>query len=623
MEVGQERTRLHPQPVDQRRSGLGVGVERFGLPARAIAGHHAQSVRLLAQGVGGHQDVELTEHLGVAAADEVGGQALLGRRVTSSSGGIVTRRNLTGFSQGRWRRFFPHAAREGTIMEAPALTTFAIYLAGMVGIGIWVYRRTSNLSDFVLGGRGLGSGTAALSAQASDMSGWLLLGLPGAVYASGIGASWIGIGLLIGTYLNWRFVAARLRSYTERCDDSLTLSTYFEGRFEDRTQLLRLVSAGVTILFFSLYVASGLVAAGLLFEQVLGVDPGVAVATGAIVIVAYTFLGGFLAVSYTDAVQGMLMLVALIIVPIVAVMADGGFGAMTSSISAESPSLLSLGAEAGFADGSWGAGEALGFGAIASSLAWGLGYFGQPHILARFMGIRSVGDVPAARRIGTGWVASCLGGAVLVGLAGIAFFDTPLDNPETVFLGLITANLNPWLGGFLLAAVLAAVMSTADSQLLVASSSLTEDIYRATFRRAAPQKTLLWVGRGTTIAVAIVAYVLALGGGTVLELVEFAWAGFGAAFGPVVLFSLYWSRTTMPGALAGMIGGAFTVLVWPLLGDTGIPGTDLYEMIPGVLVSTALVLGFSRLGTVPAQRNWSIPEKEWPAADAERGAGQV
>ncbi len=484
-------------------------------------------------------------------------------------------------------------------VDGAVITTMTIYLLMMVGIGVWMYLRTSNLDDFVLGGRSLGSLPAALSAQASDMSGWLLLGLPGAIYVSGIGASWIGIGLLIGTWANWKFVASRLRTYTERAGNSVTLSAYFENRFEDKSRTLRAVSAIVTVIFFSFYVASGLVAGGLLFEMVFGIDQTTAITASVIVIVLYTLLGGFLAVSYTDAVQGVLMVGALILVPIIAVAADGGFGAMSETVRAESPTLLQMFGEAGFEDGAWTVGGSLGVMAIISSLAWGLGYFGQPHILARFMGIRDASMVPMARRIGVSWVAICLVGAVLVGIAGIAFFDEPLDNPETVFLSLIGDTINPWIGGILLTAVLAAVMSTADSQLLVSSSALTEDGYRAFVKPDATDTVLLWVGRLTTVAVAAIGYSLALGGGTVLDLVAYAWAGFGAAFGPPIVLSLYWNKMTGAGALAGMISGAATVVLWDLFA----PG-NLYEIVPGVIVSAIAVIVVSRM-TTPPQRDWS------------------
>jgi sodium/proline symporter len=484
-------------------------------------------------------------------------------------------------------------------VDAAIVTTMVLYLLGMVGVGVWMYRRTHNLDDFVLGGRSLGTLPAALSAQASDMSGWLLLGLPGAIYAAGLGEAWIGIGLLIGTYLNWRFVASRLRTYTERAGNSVTLSAYFENRFEDRTRMLRLVSALVTIVFFAIYVSSGLVAGGLLFELVFDIEMATAITISAVVIVLYTLLGGFLAVSYTDAFQGLLMVGALIIVPLVAIRADGGFGAMNDAVRAESASLLDLFGSAQLEGGEWTAAGALGVVAIVSGLAWGLGYFGQPHILARFMGIRDAAMVPVARRIGVTWVAICLLGAVLVGIAGIAFFPEPLDNPETVFLGLITETITPWIGGILLTAVLAAVMSTADSQLLVTSSALTEDIYRAFLHRDAPDRLLLWVGRGTTVAVAVVATYLALRGGTVLDLVAYAWAGFGAAFGPVIILSLYWRRMTGAGALAGMITGAATVVLW-----RNVVGGDLYEIVPGFVAATIAIVVFSRVGSEP-DRDWS------------------
>lgn len=506
-----------------------------------------------------------------------------------------------------------------TGISAPALTTFAVYLAVMLGIGAWVYRSTVDLSDYVLGDRGLGSGTAALSAQASDMSGWLLLGLPGAVYSAGVGASWIGIGLLLGAYLNWKFVAARLRTYTEYADDAVTLSAYFEGRFGDRTHLLRLFSALFTIVFFCFYVASGLVAGGLLFEQVFGLNVNLAITLSVLVIVAYTFLGGFLAVSYTDALQGTLMVAALIVLPLVALVAIGGPGDLASGLQARAPGLLSMGTEASYSRGDWSSGSGLSLIVIGSSLAWGLGYFGQPHILARFMGIRSSRHVPLGRRIATSWVGICLLGAVLTGLAGIVFLDTPLANPETVFLRLIQQTLNPWIGGVLLAAVLAAIMSTADSQLLVASSSLTEDIYRTLFNREASDTTLLWMGRAATVAVAIVAYLLALRGGTVLSLVAYAWAGFGATFGPVVILSLWWSRMTFYGALAGMISGAATVLLWEAVQPFG---GDVYSMIPGVAISAMCAVVFSRFGSVPGGRDWGTAEELPGRGPAERVGAQ-
>lgn len=486
----------------------------------------------------------------------------------------------------------------------PALSTFVVYLAAMMGIGVWVYQRNKNLSDFVLGGRSLGSWVAALSAQASDMSGWLLLGLPGAAYVGGLGAGWIALGLAIGTYANWKVIAARLRVYTERAgltdtnNGSITLSEYFENRFEDRSHLLRVISGIAIIVFYTVYVASGLVAGGVLFNQVFGLDTGLAITIAVAVIISYTFLGGFTAVSLTDFFQGSLMWIAIIAVPVLTIVGIGGIGALTSGLESVNPSLLSATGDVSLADGGgWTASGSIGVVGVASGLAWGLGYFGQPHILARFMGIRSKNEVPRARRIATTWVVTGLSAAMLVGLVGILSFDQQLSNPETVFINMVQDTINPWIGGILLAAILAAVMSTADSQLLVASSALSEDFYHTFLHREASERLLLWVGRFTVIGVAIVAYIMALQGGSVLDLVAYAWAGFGATFGPLIIMSLFWGKMNRIGALAGMVSGGVTVLLWNQL-DPG--GLGLYEIIPGVLVSFACIFLFNPLGPAPS-----------------------
>lgn len=487
-------------------------------------------------------------------------------------------------------------------LAVPELTTFVIYIVVLIAIGVWVWRRTQTLGDFLLGGRDLNTPTAALSAQASDMSAWLLLGLPGAIYVAGLGASWIAIGLAIGTYLNWKFVAPRLRVYTERADDALTLSAYFANRFEDRSHLLRLISALVIVVFFSLYVSAQLVAGGILFETVFGADVTVAITVSVIAIIAYTFLGGFLAVSITDALQGTLMWIALIALPLFVIVVVGGWTAFTTGIEQESPALLDWFREADLADGEWVVAERVGWIAVASGLAWGLGYFGQPHILARFMGIRSAEMVKPARRIAVTWVVTTLAGACLVGLVGIVHFAEPIEEPEAVFMNLIQDMLNPWVGGVLLAAVLAALMSTADSQLLVSSSALTEDFYRAFIRRDATQTELVWTGRITVVIVALVAYGLALGAEEgVLAIVAFAWAGFGAAFGPMIIASLFWPRMTAVGAGAGMVVGALTVVVWERVDPFG---WGLYELLPAFIAGSLAIVVFNGLGT-PPRREWS------------------
>ncbi|OII60208.1 sodium/proline symporter [Streptomyces sp. CC53] len=494
-------------------------------------------------------------------------------------------------------------------LSAPILVTFVLYVGAMIGVGVWAYTRTRTFNDFALGGRRLSAPVAALSAGASDMSGWLFLALPGAVYAAGIGAGWIAVGLAVGTYLNWRFVAPRLRTYTERAGNAVSLSAYLEERFEDRTRLLRTVSAAVTVAFFTVYLASGLVAGGLLFEYVFDVDFALAVVLTALVIAIYSCLGGFLAVSHTHVLQGLLMLLALLVLPVVGVRAVGGFDALGDALDVRSPALLDPGSQAVLGDGGWSSGGPLGAVAIVSLLAWGLGYFGQPHILARFMGIRSTRAIPAARRIGTAWVLAVLAGATLVGLVGIAGFGAPLDNPETVYLALSRTLLDPWVAGVFLIAVLAAVISTADSQLLVSSVALTEDFYRAFLKREASDRALVWAGRGSVLAVTLIACAIALRGDGLLGIVAYAWAGFGAAFGPVVLLSLYWPRMTWAGAMAGIVSGAATVLFWeelnPLLGPLE---SGIYEMVPGVVVATVAALVFGRfVGRPPQRAFWRMP----------------
>ncbi|MGP3983320.1 sodium/proline symporter PutP [Streptomyces sp. KR80] len=503
------------------------------------------------------------------------------------------------------------------VLTVPVMITFGIFLLAMVMVSIWAYQETTTFSDFALGGRRLGAPVAALSAGASDMSGWLFLGLPGAVYAGGIGATWIAVGLVIGTYLNWRFVAPRLRTYTELADDSVTLSAYLEERFEDTSRVLRIVSATVIVVFFTVYVASGLLAGGVLFEEIFGGGFDFALTVFAVVIVVYTFIGGFRGVSVTHSVQATLMLLAAIALPVTGIGLLGGFDVLQGALADKSGALLDMGAKADFDGGGWAAGEPLGTVAVISLLAWGLGYFGQPHILVRFMSIRSTREIPMARRIGVGWVVVVLAGASLTGLVGIAALKEPLDNPETVFITLSAELVNPWVAGILLVAVLAAIKSTADSQLLVSATALTEDFYRAFLHRRASDASLVVAGRATVVAVALVAYAIARSGGAVLDIVAYAWAGFGAAFGPVIVLSLYWPRMTRAGAMAGIVTGAVTVVLWkridPLLGPLE---TGVYEMVPGVLAATAAALLFGRFVGYPPGRTWSgaMEKQDTPGA---------
>ncbi|MEN8169324.1 MAG: sodium/proline symporter PutP [Pseudomonadota bacterium] len=471
------------------------------------------------------------------------------------------------------------------------VATFIGYLVLMLLIGWWAYRRTHNLADYILGGRRLGPWPTALSAGASDMSGWLLLGLPGYAYVAGIEALWLVAGLLVGTWLNWCIVARRLRRYSERVENALTIPAFLEQRFQDHTRLLRVVSAIFILIFFLFYTSSGLVAGARLFETVFGLPYLWALSAGTLAIILYTLLGGFLAVSWTDLVQGLLMAVALLIVPLYAFAAMGGVADGFMRVQTVNPYLLD-----GLTDSS---GAPLGWIAIVSLLGWGLGYFGQPHILARFKAIRHHREVGKARHIAVSWTALTLLGATLVGLAAIGYLPQGLEgkDSERAFMLLVGVLFHPLVAGVLLAAVLAAIMSTADSQLLVSSSALAEDFYKALFRRHASQRELIGVGRVAVVAIALLAFVLALQPDSkVLDLVAYAWAGFGAAFGPTIILSLYWQRMNAWGALAGIIVGGLTVVVWKQLSG-GL--FELYEIVPAFAASMLAIVAVSLLSAPP------------------------
>ena len=475
------------------------------------------------------------------------------------------------------------------------IIVLALYLIGMVIIGYVYYKKTSDFADYVLGGRKLGSWTAALSAQASDMSGWLLIGLPGAAYVAGIEAAWIAIGLGIGTYINWKVVALRLRSYTEVAGDSLTLSDYFENRFRDNTNILRLVSSIVIIVFFAVYTSAQFSAGAKLFETLMGIDYTVALILGGAVIILYTFLGGFMAVSFTDFILGMLMFFALIIVPFVMVAELGGFGTAFEGLRQVDPNFLHLTKTTG------GTG-AISFIAIASNLAWGLGYFGQPHILARFMAIGSTQQVKKARLIAMVWVTLSLTAAVFVGVFG-RLYITDIADPEKIFMMSVDTLFFPILAGVLLAAILAASMSTADSQLLVTASSISEDIFKKYIKKDATDDDMIKIGRFAVIGIALVAMVIAFDpNSSVFGLVSYAWAGLGAAFGPVIIASLFWRRTNKWGAIAGMISGAVTVIGWVQIAKVSSATIfGLYEIIPAFIISSVLIYVVSLATEEPNQ----------------------
>ena len=479
-------------------------------------------------------------------------------------------------------------------MQTGVIVSLAAYFAAMLGIGLWAWKKTSSdIGGYLLGGRKLGPAVAALSAGASDMSGWLLLGLPGAAFASGLSASWIAIGLFAGALLNYLIVAPRLRVHTERTGDSITIPEYLERRLGGNGHLLRVVASLVIVVFFTLYTSAGVVAGGKLFQTSFGADYalGLWITTG--VVVVYTLFGGFLAVSLTDFVQGCIMFVALVLLPLVAFANLGG--EFTGALQAVNPQAFDLMADMTGV-------------AIVSSLAWGLGYFGQPHIIVRFMAVRSVRDVPTMRNIGMGWMAVSLIGALATGLIGAAYVartGTPLSDPETIFLLLADVLFDPLITGFMLAALLAAIMSTISSQLLVSSSSLTEDFYRLYFRREAGQGELVAVGRASVLVVALLAVWLAYDPeNSILGLVANAWAGFGAAFGPVIILALTWKRLTRNGALAGILAGATTVLFWiyaPVLTGGEALSSLIYEIVPGFVLGGLAAIVVSLAGPPPSE----------------------
>lgn len=477
----------------------------------------------------------------------------------------------------------------------PVYITFALYLVVVLGIGFAAYFATRNFDDYILGGRSLGSFVTAMSAGASDMSGWLLMGLPGAIYVSGLSESWIAIGLIIGAYFNWLLVAGRLRVHTEFNNNALTLPEYFYHRFGGHNRLLKIASALIILFFFTIYCASGVVAGARLFESLFELDYRTAMWFGAFATIIYTFVGGFLAVSWTDTIQASLMIFALVFAPVMVYLNLGGMDEIHAAIAMASQATGKNYGNLLFGTSLVG---------IVSAAAWGLGYFGQPHILARFMAADSVKSLGNARRIGMTWMILCLAGAVTVGYFGLAYMTVNpaqtavlAGNNERIFIGIAQLLFNPWIVGVVLSAILAAVMSTLSCQLLVCSSAITEDFYKGFVRPNASQKELVWIGRIMVLLVSLVAIVIAQNPDSkVLGLVSYAWAGFGAAFGPVVLLSLFWRRMTGAGALAGMLVGALVVVGWKPL-----TGSSLYEMVPAFILALLAIYVVSMMSTPDAR----------------------
>lgn len=469
-------------------------------------------------------------------------------------------------------------------LDPLAISTFIGYLTLVMLVGVAAYFLTRNLSDYVLGGRRLGGAVAALSAGASDMSSWLLFSLPGYVYLKGIQEIWVAIGLTLGAYISWKFIAKRLRLYSEIANDSLTIPAYLDNRFRDSSKRIRVIGALATLIFFIFYIASGLYAGGILLERTFGLEYTQALWLGAVIIMAYTSIGGFLAVSWTDFFQGTLMLFCLLLVPFFAIQSMGGWEAGLRELNMTSPGYLDLT-------------KGLSVLNIISNFSWGLGYFGMSHILVRFMSVTSVDEIPLARRICISWMSLSMLGAILVGIVGsIHFCHCPLDNHETVFMALSEQVFPGWIMGIILAAILSSSMCAIDSQMLAASSALTEDFYRAIFRKNASQHELMWVGRLTVILLAAVSlYIAHTPRQSIMVLVSFAWAGLGATFGPVIILSLFWKRTTRNGVIAGMIVGSMTAIVWRSMGLSDV----MYEILPAFSGSFLAVVVASVLSEKP------------------------
>lgn len=490
--------------------------------------------------------------------------------------------------------------------EICILISIVIYLAGVIAIGIQYSRKNKTTDDFYLGGRKLGPFVTAMSAEASDMSSWLLMGLPGVAYASGLAdAAWTAIGLAVGTYLNWLIVAKRIRRYSVVAGNATTIPAFFSNRFHDNKKILSVIAALVIIVFFVPYTASGFAACGKLFASLFGVDYITAMIISAIVIVAYTTLGGFLAASTSDFMQSIVMSIAIVVVLGYGTYMAGGFG----SVAENAQSMAGYISLTHLHDAATGTASPYGALSIFSTMAWGLGYFGMPHILLRFMAIEDENKLKLSRRIGSIWVVIAMAVAVSIGIIGNAMSKVgvieQLQDPETIIISI--ANLlskhgviAALLAGIIMAGILAATMSTADSQLLAASSSASQNIVKEVLFKKMSEKHAMIIARVTVVVIAIIGMFIARNPeNSVFQIVSFAWAGFGAAFGPVVLFALFWKRTNMYGALAGMVSGGVMVFVWKFLVRPLGGAWNIYELLPSFILAAIMIVVVSLLTKAP------------------------
>ncbi|MBX2078465.1 sodium/proline symporter PutP [Campylobacter peloridis] len=470
----------------------------------------------------------------------------------------------------------------------PIIITFIAYAFLMLFIGFYFYKKNKNSKDYFIGNASMGPIITALSAGASDMSSWLLMAFPGALYAAGLGQIYIAIGLSMGAFLNWTFIAKRLKIFSQIAKECISIPDFFESRFNDDKHILRSICSVVILVFFTIYISAGLVSGAKLFESVFGLSYIFALSIGFVIIVLYTFLGGYKAVCWTDMIQGLLMMGSLIIIPLVMIFKLGGFGEAFLVINDVKPQAFGL-------DGG-------GWLVVVSTLAWGLGYFGQPHILIRFISIKHVKEIPTATFIGISWMVISLFGAAMIGFLGIAYiakFDLSLSDPERIFIVMSQVLFNPWVAGILLSAILAAIMSTASSQLLVCASCLVQDFYTQILKRRASDKKTTFLSRLGVLIIACAAFLLSLDTQSqILSIVSYAWAGFGASFGSVILFSLFYKNMSKEGAIAGMIGGAISVILYKNFGYSYL---EIYEIIPGFLIASLCIIVFSLLFKVQKQ----------------------
>lgn len=472
-------------------------------------------------------------------------------------------------------------------MITPYILSFILYFAILLVIGLVSHKRQTTSADFIMGNRSLSFWLTALTAHASDMSSWLFMAFPAALFMRGVPEVWIGLGLVIGMYMNWQFVAEKLRIDTERTN-SYTLSTYFERRYHDHSGLLRSLTAFMTLFFMTVYLASGLIAMGILLDSLFGINYYYGLATATFVVVTYTFAGGFVTVAWTDFFQGIFLLIAILIVPYLAFQEIGGWAEIHQTAKDLELSLHIV------KDFSFE--TLLGIFFLAS---WGLGYFGQPHIVTKFMGIKNSNEIYKSKYLGMSWQILTLGAAALTGLIGVTFFKDVVIDPQLVFVELVKYLFNPLLGGFILCGIIAASMSTMDSQLLVAASVLSEDIYKNLLNRKASPGTLLMTSRLSVVVVALVSLGIAfMKDASIMEVVQYAWSGLGCAFGPLVLMSLYSKTTTKYGAIAGILTGGVIAASWPVLNPFLITLT-IPSMLPGFLGSLLAIRLGSKFG-VPA-----------------------